>query len=221
MAAKQSKIWAYIILILVAIIIGWMIYYFGWLKPGFEREIEKEKANTDYYLALYDSCVNAKTYTDTIIYESVVYDTITFVVKKGEIYDNKTAATTENSQIFDNSFSQGGTEINDFSSIYKTKDFDLPYKIKAKELYSVTFLPYTIRSRVATTSHVIDCPPCPELKPVAERNIFASIYIGYGGSFISGADLTYMGKKGLGAQIGYATTFDKHFGTAGVVIKIK
>ena len=66
MAAKQSKLWAYIIVFFLLVISGMLGYYFLSIKPECKEKIEILTLERDYVKRLNDSILAAKSHSDTI-----------------------------------------------------------------------------------------------------------------------------------------------------------
>ena len=218
MAAKQSKLWAYIIVFFLLVISGMLGYYFLSIKPEYKEKIEILTLERDYVKRLNDSILAAKSHSDTIWYENVTYDTVTFYAKTSVLSRQLSGKSRQTSSLLTKKLD---TVMREYQGRYVTEHFDLPWKVRAVKFESLTFLPYTIRSSQITNHTIIDCPPCPKLECKDTWHLYGSVFTGYGTDAIFGANINYVHKKGWGVLAGYSTTITKHYGILGLSIKLK
>lgn len=199
MAAKQSKIWAYIIAFLLLVILGLVAAFFLFLKPRHQQEIKGLTDRLNYTEAVRDSIKAAKQRVDTIEIETIVNETQTII-------QHDTVQVTN----------EVGEMSTIYSSTFQTPYFSLPYKIRARRLDRITFLPYTIKSIQIEKATMVNCPELPEASEVSRNALWLSLSAGLNGLAIE-TSLIFQHRKGWGVGVGHLNISKKHL----VVFKLQ
>lgn len=201
MAAKQSKLWAYIIAFLLLAITAGVVAFFLYIKPGYTDKIKDLTGRLTYAQAVNDSIMAAKQHTDTVIVETLISDTVTITEHTIEYVD------------------EVGVMPTIYKSTFKTQYFTLPYEIRAWKLERITFYPYTIKELRIKESTIVNYPEYPDVKAEPRNSLWLNMQAGLNG-LLGGGSLSFNHKSGWGAGLGITFTKEQHFYTLSIHKKL-